>query len=40
MLPTFKYHPNPIETGAFQKGTPQECDCCGFETDLWYESPF
>ena len=40
MLPTFKYHPNPIETGAFQKGTPQKCDCCGCETDLWYESPF
>ena len=40
MLPAFKYHPNPIETGAFQKGTPQKCDCCGCETDIWYESPF
>ena len=40
MIPTFKYHPNPIETGAFIKGDAQECNCCGKQTDIWYESPF
>ena len=40
MLPTFKYHPDPIGTGAFKKGEPQACDCCGKETEIWYEGPF
>lgn len=40
MLPTFKYHPDPIGTGAFQKGEPQECNCCGKQTDIWYSLPF
>lgn len=40
MLPSFKYHPNPIETGAFIQGEPQRCECCGELTDTWYESPF
>ena len=39
-LPNFKYHPNPIETGAFQIGEPQECDCCGKSTDIYYTRPF
>ena len=40
MIPTFKYHPNPIETGAFIKGEAKECNCCGKQTEIWYESPF
>ena len=40
MLPKFKYHPNPIETGAFLTGEPHKCDCCGNDTNTWYESPF
>ena len=29
-LPTFRYHPNPLETGAFEKSTTGVvCDCCG-----------
>lgn len=36
----FKYHPNPIETGAFKEGEPQSCDCCGKMTTIWYEAPF
>ena len=40
MLPNFKYHPNPLETGSFLKGEPHKCDCCGKETEIWYESPF
>ena len=27
-LPQFKYHPDPIGTGAIQK-TEAECECCG-----------
>lgn len=40
MLPAFKYHPDPIRTGAFIKGEIQTCQCCGKETDIWYKSPF
>ncbi|MDE6593746.1 MAG: CbrC family protein [Oscillospiraceae bacterium] len=40
MIPTFKYHPDPIKTGAFEKGEPQECRCCEKLTDIWYCSPF
>ena len=40
MLPTFKYHPNPIGTGAFKQGEPHTCDCCGKQTEIWYENPF
>ncbi len=40
MIPEFKYHPNPIETGAFIKGDSRKCDCCGNATEIWYESPF
>ena len=39
-LPSFKYHPNPIETGAFIQGDLHQCNCCGRMTELWYESPF
>ncbi len=27
-LPKFKYHPDPIKTGAIEK-TEEECECCG-----------
>ena len=37
---SFKYHPDPLATGAFIKGEPCKCDCCGRETEIWYESPF
>lgn len=40
MIPTFKYHPNPIETEAFIKGEPKECNCCGKMSEIWYRSPF
>ncbi len=40
MIPEFKYHPNPIETGAFITGEARECDCCGQMTEIWYRSPF
>lgn len=40
MIPTFKYHPDPLGTGAFIKGEPQICECCGKETEIWYEGPF
>ena len=29
-LPTFRYHPNPLETGAFEESADGVvCDCCG-----------
>lgn len=28
ILPSFKYHPNPINTGAIET-TKEECECCG-----------
>jgi len=40
MIPTFKYHPDPLKTGAFSQGEAHTCDCCGKQTDVWYEQPF
>ncbi len=40
MIPRFKYHPDPIKTGAFKQGEPRQCDCCEKMTDTWYEKPF
>lgn len=40
MIPSFKYHPNPLSTGAFIKGNPCLCSCCKEITEVWYESPF
>ena len=40
-IPTFKYHPNPLATGAFdesEKGV--ICDCCGKTTHIYYQVPF
>lgn len=40
MFPTFKYHPDPLATGAFIKGEPCKCECCCKDTEIWYRSPF
>jgi hypothetical protein len=40
MIPTFRYHPDPFGSKVFYKGEPHRCDCCGKETEVWYESPF
>ena len=40
MIPTFKYHPDPLKTGAFSQGEVHTCGCCGKQTDVWYEQPF
>ena len=40
MIPTFKYHPDPLKTGAFSQGEAHTCGCCGRQTDIWYEQPF
>jgi len=39
-LPKFKYHPNPIETGAFKSDKTVTCDCCGQATPIYYAGPF
>jgi uncharacterized protein CbrC (UPF0167 family) len=39
-LPEFKYHPNPIETGAFKTDKTVKCDCCRQMTDVYYEGSF
>lgn len=39
-IPFFKYHPNPIETGAFKTDETVVCDCCKKETDCYYDGPF
>lgn len=40
VVPFFKYHPDPISTRSFIQGGCRQCNCCGKETDIWYESPF
>lgn len=37
-FPTFLYHKNPIETGAFDQCEQQICECCGEETIFIYVS--
>ena len=40
-LPTFRYHPNPLETGAFEESKEGVvCDCCGKMTHIFYTNPF
>ena len=36
----FKYHPDPLETGAFRNDQTVTCDCCGKQTDVYYTNPF
>lgn len=40
MIPTFKYHPDPIKTGAFERCGPCRCQCCEMLTDIRYSFPF
>ncbi|MCI8601661.1 MAG: CbrC family protein [Oscillospiraceae bacterium] len=41
MLPYFRYHPDPLGTGIFQKlANPKRCPCCGKDTHVVYEGPF
>ncbi len=35
-LPQFKYHPKPLETGAFEQDKTVECDCCEQQTSVYY----
>lgn len=35
----FKYHPYPIETGAFKNDRTVICDCCKKETEVYYTNP-
>lgn len=39
-LPVFKYHPQPLETGAFSRDKTVVCDCCSEPTDVYYSGPF
>lgn len=41
VLPQFKYHPDPIDTGAFEEAvSPVICDCCKGSTSIYYAAPF
>ena len=35
-LPFFKYHPDPLETGAFEEGEEKTCPCCGNKSRVYY----
>ena len=37
-LPFFKYHPDPLETGAFEEGEEKTCPCCGNKSKVYYTS--
>ena len=37
---SFKYHPDPLKTGAFKNNMMVACDCCGKDTDVYYTGPF
>lgn len=39
-LPIFKYHPVPLETGAFAQDKTVVCQCCEQQTSVYYTSPF
>ncbi len=39
-LPQFKYHPKPLETGAFEQDKTVECDCCEQQTSVITRVPF
>ncbi len=39
-LPIFKYHPQPLETGALKQDKTVECDCCKQESSVYYSGPF
>lgn len=35
-LPRFRYHPDPISTGAFKEGEAEVCPCCETECTVYY----
>lgn len=40
-IPKFRYHPDPLATGAFEESEEgQICDCCGKTTHICYSDPF
>lgn len=40
-IPTFKYHPNPLITRAFEESKEGVvCDCCKKLTHIYYQAPF
>ncbi len=39
-LPVFKYHLNPLKTGAFESDDVVVCECCKQETSVYYTGPF
>ena len=39
-LPAFKYHPDPIKTGAFKSDEIVTCECCDTDTSVYYSGPF
>lgn len=39
-LPYFRYHPDPLKTGAFENYKTVICDCCGLEINVYYSNPF
>lgn len=39
-LPQFKYHPKPLETGAFEQDKTVECDCCEHRRQFITRVPF
>lgn len=36
----FRYHQEPLKTGAFHNDQSVICDCCNEETDVYYDGPF
>ena len=36
-LPEFKYHPTPLETGAFKQDEVVQCGCCHQDTAIYYD---
>lgn len=40
-LPSFRYHPDPLDTGAFEKSNEGvTCNCCNKTTYIFYTGPF
>ena len=40
-LPSFRYHPDPLDTGAFEQSEESVvCDCCGKNIHIYYTDPF
>lgn len=37
-LSHFRYHPDPLETGAFEEGEEKVCPCCGKKSTVYFSS--